>query len=144
MSSALAALAGTIVGAVLSLVASWIINQRQLRAQWLGHDREHREQLYKEFIEQAAKCYVDALLHDEPDIPSLVILYAKSSRMRVVSSHEVTEAAARLIREIVETYPKPNKTMVDVQRMKDDSFDIIRDFSEACRREFDSLRAQTL
>jgi hypothetical protein len=39
--------------------------------------------LYREFIEEASKCYIDALQHDEADIPSLVGLYAKLGRMRV-------------------------------------------------------------
>lgn len=141
--SALAALGGAVLGGSLSLLASWVVNERQVRAQWLGHDREHREDLYKEFIEQAAKCYVHSLLHDKPAVPSLVALYAKMSRMRVLSSPQVIESGDRLIREIIQTYSKANKSIDEIQAMKDDSFDIIRGFAEACRAEFDSLRAQT-
>jgi hypothetical protein len=85
--SALSALAGAVIGGLISVLASWVANQQQIRSQWLAHDRSHREDLYKEFIEEAAKCYIDALLHEKPDIPSVVVLYAKMSRMRVLSSH---------------------------------------------------------
>ena len=94
--SALSALGGAVIGGGMSLLASWLINVRQVRAQWLGHDREHREDLCKEFIGQAAKCYVHALLHDKPDVASLVVLYAKMSRMRVLSSLQVIEKGDRI------------------------------------------------
>src|SRR6516164_6936669 len=138
--SASSALAGTTIGGLLSLVASWLVNQRQVRAQWLAHDRSRREDLYKEFIEEAAKCYVDALLHDQPDIASLVVLYAKMSRMRILSSRQVVKSAEQIIEQVIDSYSEPVKTLKEI---KDGSLDIISDFSERCRTEFDSLRAQT-
>jgi hypothetical protein len=141
--SASSALAGAAIGGLLSLVASWLVNQRQVRAQWLAHDRSCREDLYKEFIEEAAKCYVDALLHDEPDVASLVVLYAKISRMRVLSSHQVVESAEQLIGQVIESYSRPVKTFTEINAIKDGSLDVISNFSERCRTEFDSLRAQT-
>ena len=53
--SALSALSGAATGGLLSIFASWLVNRRQVRAQWLSHDKAHREELYKEFIEEAAK-----------------------------------------------------------------------------------------
>jgi len=143
--SALSALSGAATGGLLSIFASWLVNRRQVRAQWLSHDRAHREELYREFIEEAAKCHVDALLHDKPDIASLVILYAKLSRMRVLSSSIVVQSGEQLITKIIESYSRPDKTFDELhQAIKEGSLDIIRDFSETCRAEFDSLRAQTL
>ena len=55
-----------------------------------------REELYKEFIEDASKCYIDALLHDRADIPALVSLYAKIGRMRVLSSPKVVASAEQI------------------------------------------------
>jgi hypothetical protein len=140
--SALSALAGAIIGGVMSLLASWVANQRQVRSQWIAHDRSRREDLYKEFIEEAAKCYIDALLHEKPDISSIIVLYAKMSRMRVMSSHQVIESAEQLIQQIISTYSAPAKTFAELQAMKYESLDIIRNFSESCRAEFDDLRAQ--
>ena len=143
MSSALSALAGTIIGGVLSLLAPWMVNQRQVRAQWLSHDRERREDVYKDFIEQATKCYIGALLDNTPDVSALVVLYAKLSRMRVLSSKAVIERGDDLIKKIIATYSQPNKSFSELP-IGTESFDLIRDFSEACRAEFHSLREQTL
>jgi hypothetical protein len=56
-----------------------------VHAQWIGHEIARRQDLYKQFIEQASKCYVHAR-HDEADIAGLVELYAKLGTMRVLSS----------------------------------------------------------
>ena len=124
----------------MSLLASWLASQQQVRSQWLAHDRSRREELYKEFIEEAAKCYVDALLHEKPDIALIVVLYAKMSRMRVLSSQDVIEGAEQLIKQIMDTYSAPAKTLTNIQ-IRYESLDIIRNFSERCRAEFDDLRA---
>ncbi len=142
--SAVAALAGATIGGVMSLFASWLVTQRQLRAQWLAQDKLRREDLYKEFIEEATKCYVDALQHDKPDIPMLAVLYAKMSRMRVLSSKQVIASAEQLITQIINTYSEPNRTFTELRAIQHGSLDIIRTFSERCREEFDHLRARHL
>ena len=126
----------------MSLLASWVANQQQIRSQWLLTTGRALKDLYKEFIEEAAKCYIDALLHEKPDISSVVVLYAKVSRMRVLSSHQVIESAEQLIQQIINTYSAPVKTFAELQAIKYESLDIIRNFSESCRAEFDDLRAQ--
>ena len=136
------ALAGAVIGGLMSLLASWIATHQQVRSQWLTHERSRRENLYKEFIEEAAKCYIDALLHEKPekpDIPSMVLLYAKMSRMRVTSSQKVIESAEQLIRQITDTYSAPAKTFSEILAIKYESLDVIREFSEKCRAEFDDL-----
>jgi hypothetical protein len=65
-----------------------------------------RQSLYKEFIEEASKWYIDALQHHQPDILVLVTLYAKSSEMREISSPEVLAAAEDVVRRLVDTYSK--------------------------------------
>jgi hypothetical protein len=141
--SALSALLGAAVGGFASFLASWTTQRMQVRAQWLMQDRIHRQDLYKEFIEAAAKCYIDALQHDEGDIPSLVTLYAKIGRMRVLSSQKVIESAEQISRKILSTYFEPDKTFLELRQMVDtNSIDILHSFSEACRKEFESLRPQ--
>jgi hypothetical protein len=62
--------------------------------------------------------------------------------MRVLSSSEVVESADRIVRTIVETYLAPNKTFPELRDMLNSgSIDLLRDFSEACRAEFESLQA---
>ena len=91
--SALAALAGTAVGGLTSVVANWLTHRIQVRAQWLQHEKNQRQILYRDFIDEASKCYIDALQHDEADIAGLVGLYAKLGRMRVLSSKPVVLSA---------------------------------------------------
>ena len=80
--SALAALTGAAVGGLTSGITNWLNHRSQLRAQWLLHEKSRRQILYRDFIEEAAKCYIDALQHNEANIQGLVSLYAKPSRMR--------------------------------------------------------------
>src|SRR5262249_12587341 len=98
---------------------------------------------YKEFIEDAAKCYVHALQHGEADIPGLVGLYAKLGRMRVLSSPKVLASAEQIERKIVDTYLAPDKTFMELREMiNSDSVDLLRDFSAAGRAEVESFRAR--
>ncbi len=141
--SALAALAGAAIGGLTSVLASWLTQHAQARAQWLAQDKLRRLEIYKEFIEEASKAHIGALQSDKPDMPALVGLYAKISRMRVLSSPKVVERADQVARIIVDTYLAPNKTFPQLQEMVNSgSIDLFRDFSEACRAEFESLRAQ--
>src|SRR5215475_2561040 len=134
--SAFAALAGSAIGGLTSLGASWLTQRTQVRAQQLTHDIARREELYKYFIEEASKLYADALEHDTADTSKLVALYALVSRMRVMSSPPVVEKADRVMRAIVDTYLGPNKTFRELAEMTDlQEIDILRDFGEACREE---------
>jgi hypothetical protein len=70
-------------------------------------------------------------------------LYTKIGRMRVLSSRKVVESAEKIGRKILDTYLEPNKTIPELREMvASNSIDILRDFEEACREEFDSLRSQ--
>jgi hypothetical protein len=139
--TALAALAGTAIGGLTSVLASWLTQQIQARAQWLAQDKHIRQELYKGFIEEAARCYADALQHHQPDISGLVGLFAKVGRMRVLSSPPVIESADRIARKIVDTYMEPDKSFVELRNMVNSgSIDVMRDFGEACRAEFESIR----
>src|SRR3954462_282249 len=102
--SALAALTGTAVGGLTNVAANWLTNRRQIRAQWLHHERNRRQVLYRNFIEEASKCYIDALQHHEADadIPSLVGLYAKLGQMRVLSSEPVVHSAEHIAKRILD------------------------------------------
>src|SRR6267378_931999 len=79
-------------------------HRSQLRAQWLLHEKSRRQILSRDFIEEASKCYIDALQHGEADIPGLVGLYAKLSRMRAVSPKPVVHRAEEVARKILDTF----------------------------------------
>jgi hypothetical protein len=141
--SALAALAGTAIGGLTTVAANWLNHRSQVRAQWLQHEKNRRQILYRDFIDEAAKCYIDALQHDEADIGSLVGLYAKLSRMRVLSSMPVVHCADAICRKILDTYLEPDRSFVELRDMAiHGTIDLLHDFSNACRQEFDQMWAQ--
>ena len=134
--SAFAALAGSAIGSMTTLAASWLTQRHQFAAQQLAHDIGRREELYKEFIEEASACYADAFAHEEEDAAKLVRLYALVSRMRVLSSSAVIEQADNVMRLIIETYASPNRPFRDIlQRMEGGTLNPLQDFSEVCRSE---------
>ncbi|MBV9531102.1 MAG: hypothetical protein JO283_08550 [Bradyrhizobium sp.] len=138
--SALSALLGAAVGGLASFFASWMTQRMQMRAQWLGQEKLRRQDLYKEFVEEAAKCYIDALQHDKGDIPSLVMLYTKIDRMRVLSQPKVIDSAEKIMQKILNTYLEPDRSFVELRTMaSNNSLDIMHDFTTACREEFESL-----
>src|SRR6266404_4392651 len=138
--SAFAALGGALIGGLTSFATSWLTQQTQARAQQLEHKLSRREELYKDFIEEASRLYADSLVHDTPDVSQLIRLYVMISRMRVLSSPRTVENADKVARMIVNTYLAPNKTFPELRDMVNSgAIDLLRDFSEACREEFQKL-----
>ena len=139
--SALAALTGAAVGGLTSGIATWLNHRSQVRVEWILHEKSRRQTLYRDFIEDAAKCYIDALQHDKADIPGLVGLYAKLSAMRAVSSKTVVHCAEDVARKILDTYLEPDKSFVELREMAiDGTIDLLQGFSDACHDEFEEMR----
>src|SRR4029079_14975618 len=117
--SAFAALAGSTIGGLTSLTASWLTQHVQFSAQQRAGNLSKREDLYKNFIEEASRWYADAFEHDTAEIANLVGLYALVSRMRVFSSRAVVASADRVVRTIIAAYLAPNKTFRDLTEVID-------------------------
>ena len=109
--------------------------------QQLAHKLTRREELYKDFIEEASRLYADSLIHDTPEVSQLIRLYAMINLMRVVSPTTIVEGAEKVGRMIVNTYLEPNKTFPELRDMVNSGvMDPLRDFSEACREEIQRLQ----
>ena len=135
--TALAALGGAALGGLTSFATSWTTLRTQMKAQQSETSKSKRQKLYKAFIDDAAKSYGDALIHDKLETGGLIDLHALVSRMRVVSSQPVIESAIKVVKVITDTYNQPNKTPEEIEAMiSDGSVDILLSFSEACREEF--------
>lgn|SRR5262245_25481584 len=81
-----------------------------------------------------------ALQHGDPDVAGLVSLYAKLGRMRLISSPSVLASVGEIERKIVDTYLAPDKSFLELREMiHSGSVDLLRDFSIACRAEFEFL-----
>jgi hypothetical protein len=138
--SALAALAGTAIGGLTSFATSWTTQQAQARAQRLAAERDARAELFGKFLDEAAKLYSDAMQNRRDDITGLIGIYALTSRIRLISSPQVVEAAETVVRNIVDSYLAPNMTMEEMRaNWIDRHVDPLRDFSEVCRQELQTF-----
>jgi len=138
--AAFSALAGSAIGGLTLLASSWLTQHAQYRAEQLSHSTSRREELYKDFLQESAQLYADALQHDKAEIAKFVKLYTLIGRMRVLSSTKVVETAESVAQSILKTYQAPNKTFIDADVMsRSDVVDPFREFSEACR---DDLRSR--
>lgn len=140
---ALAALAGSAVGGVTSLVAAWLTQRRQDHASRVAQDGARRRKVYGKFIDEASKLYADALVHDKAEVTALVSVYALISRMRVVSSAAVIEKAEAVIRVSLDMYFAPNKTFPEFRELMNSHpvGEPLRAFSEECRKELSNIRS---
>ena len=137
--TALAALGGAALGGLTSFATSWTTLRVQMKAEEIASSKSRRQELYKQFIEEASRIYGDALIHDTLELSGLIGLYALISRMRVQSSLAVVENAERVAQIITDTYRQPNKTEAELEVMiHDRRVDLLQGFSDACRKEFET------
>jgi hypothetical protein len=140
--SALAALAGAVIGGLTSFVSSWWTQRAQAKVQWLVQIQLRRQELYKEFIDDASRLFIHALQNDKDkaDVFALMTLYAEVSRMRVLSTTSVVDSADQIVKGIIDKYEEPNKSFPQLREMAHSGLiDPLRNFSEACRAEFRAL-----
>jgi hypothetical protein len=97
--SALAAPAGATIGGLTSVLASWLGQHAQAKAQWLAQDKLRRQELYKEFIEAASKCNIHALY------------------WQWIKLHSRTPSASRAKRSLGQKYRFPKKLIQDAERL---------------------------
>jgi len=133
--SALSALAGSAIGALASLLTTWISQHHQDRVQRRSQEYSRRERLFGEFIVQASKLYADALTHQQVEPSTLVPLYAVKAQLSLFASKQTIERADEVLHLIVDSYFRPNADWHDREEFDRKDYDILRAFTEACRRE---------
>jgi len=133
--SAIAALAGSTIGALASLATTWLTQHSQERAQRFAQAMTRREHLYREFIEEASKLFTDALTHQLEEPSKFVRLYALVGNLRLCASANVIVKAEEVMRQIVETYNLPNMDFRNLEHRQEYDTDVLRAFSEACRED---------
>lgn len=134
--SALAALAGSVIGGLTSFLTSWMTQQTQTRAQLITAEIAKREALYGKFIDEASRLLTDALENQRESLSQFVTMHATLSRMRLVSSPAVIEAAEHAGHVIAAEYLAPNRTAREAGPLIEaGELDPLRAFSEACREE---------
>jgi hypothetical protein len=140
MIAACAAILGSMVGALGSVVGTWITQRHQDLRDLLAKKIVRREALYSDFIAESARLVVDALEHNVSDPQKLIPVYALLSRIRLSSSSRVLEKAEDVIKTILASYPEPNLTAEQIQSRALSAEDPLRQFSNTCRLELQSLQ----
>ena len=140
--SALAALAGSIIGGMTSAVTTWLNQRAQVKAGQRAAQIEHLEALFDDFIVAASKSYGEALVSSEPKIEEIVKLYAMISRMRVLCSAQTVKTAEKIMSATLDTYFSPNRTVRELHEVIKSGvgIDPLRDFAAAAREELNSVR----
>jgi hypothetical protein len=137
--SAFAALVGTFVGGITSIATSWLGQQRQTKEQRRARQKVELQALYRQFIQDASKLYLDALEHNTTEITKLVDIYATPNRIRVLSSPRVIAEADKALRTIIDTYARENTTFSGIRHSLAQGFlDPLRAFSQACHEELET------
>jgi hypothetical protein len=142
--TALALIAGSIVGALGSLVGTWIAQRHQDRRDFLQREITRREVLYSDFITEAARSLIAAVGHNLTEAEQLIAPYALLSRIRLTASPQVLAAAEAVTKGIVETYAKPNLTSEEIHAAAMGGEDPLREFSAVCRAELEGMRKRSL
>jgi hypothetical protein len=138
--SALAALAGALVGGLASLGSSWLTQTIQQQARNREYDRTRREALFTDFINEASRLYGDALSHEKDDVLDMVQLYAIVGRIRLISCDRVVTSAEKTMDSIIDSYLAPNKTLHELRTMMvGGKMNFLVEFSEAARYELDAF-----
>jgi hypothetical protein len=140
--SALAAIFGSLTGALASSVSTWITQKHQGRRDLLGKRIFYHEQLYSDFIRESAHAMADAVQHNLQDPNNLTPGYALLSCMRLSSSTNVLASAERVIQQIINTYSEPNLTPKEIQSRAAKREDPLGEFSDICRAELEAMHSQ--
>ncbi|HVC96968.1 MAG TPA: hypothetical protein VND64_25035 [Pirellulales bacterium] len=138
--TAIAAGLGSMAGASATIVTTFLTQRTQAiraNAEW---KLRVRETLYGEFITEASRVSVDALLHSLDRPEQLVALYGILSRIRLVAGADVLRNAEICCRRIVKAFRQPNMTADQIRDAFDaNELDPLKEFSAACRAELSAM-----
>lgn len=132
--TALAGLAGALIGSLANVATTWATHSSQLRDKNQGADHARKQKLFSDFIGEASRLYADALTHEKDDATDLVGLYALVAKMQLVAPGPVVTAAENALKEIVEAYLEPNRTLSEISTMaQQGKLDLLLQFGDECR-----------
>jgi hypothetical protein len=139
--SAFAALAGSVVGGLISGIATWLAQRSQILAGHRSHQISHREELFRDFILSACKVHGQAMMSNQPDIQALISMYGAINRIEVMCFPRTIESAHRAASATLETLFQPNKELPDILTMiKSGTWSSpLSEFAEAAREELRTL-----
>ena len=134
----LAAVLGSLSGAVASIATTWMTQHAQKVRDRAHEEIRRREKLYGEFIARTFRLSADALDHDLEHPSTFSALHSILGRMQLVASAPVLETAEACSRFIVDQYANPT---LPIERIYDTlrQFDHpLKAFAVACRKEMEA------
>jgi hypothetical protein len=136
--TALAGLAGALIGSLANVVTTWATHSSQLREKQHGADDARKQRLFGEFVAEASRLYADALSNQKDDVTDLVGLYALVAKMRLVAPAAVVAAAEDALKTIVEAYLEPNRTLSEIRTLaQQGELNFLLRFGEVCRADLE-------
>jgi len=133
--SAIAALAGSLLGALALLATTWLTQHTQGRAERFARAMSRREHLYGEFIDEASKIISDAVTHEFDDPSKFVRIYAVIGKLRLFASDKVISKAEEVLRLVFDMYRRPNIDFRNLTHTDGNEHDVLRAFSVVCRED---------
>ncbi len=135
--SALAALGGSVVGGLISGIATWLAQRSQILAGHRSHQISHREELFRDFILAVSKAHGQAMINNQPDLQALISMYGAINRMEILCSPRTVACAQRAAQATLETQFQPSKELPDILAMIKSGTWInpLSEFAEAARDE---------
>src|SRR6201996_3930506 len=136
LTSIMAALGGSIVGASTPILSNFILQRSLTQRELTNREIAQREELYSEFIRQGTASYAKALSQNLESIDEIVAMYALVNRIRLFASRSVLEAAEAFVKKLVETYGEKNMTIEQIKSVAlEQHADPLNDFALKCRLE---------
>lgn len=134
--SAVAALGGSFIGGLSSVLTSWLTQRSQHRSQRRINERSRREALYSDYINEASRLYGRAIEADRPQMSDMVNLLGMVSRIRLYAEPATVKATEDVVQKITTTYFAPPISLESFHALQDTSrSDPLRTFSELARAE---------
>jgi hypothetical protein len=141
--AAIAAISGSVVGAMASLATTFINQRFQARRERLNKELANREELYASFIEEAIPLFVASINTMEIDPSTMLKLYSVVGRIRLIASDEVLRGAEKVVADLIESYRRPITDVSEViYNVGHNALDPMREFTQACRRERHGILGQ--
>ena len=136
LTSILAALGGSIVGASTPVLSNFVLQRSLTQREMTNRELAQREELYAEFIRQGTVCYAKALAQSLEKLDDIVAMYALVNRIRLFASESVLEAAEAFVKKLIERYGEHNMSIEELKTIAlEQHADPLNDFALRCRSE---------
>jgi hypothetical protein len=143
LTSVLAALGGSVIGATTPVVSNFVLQRSVMQRELKNREIAQREELYSEFIRQGTSCYAKALSQSLDNLDEIVAMYALVNRIRLFASASVLDAAEVFVKKLVERFGETNMSLDQIKSVAlEQHADPLNDFALKCRSELRTVYAR--